>query len=44
MKKKKKRNKKLNKPTIFFFCLFIGFVSGTILGVGLNEIPIVAKK
>ncbi len=39
-----KKKKKLNRPTIFFLCLFIGFASGTILGTVLNEITITSKK
>lgn len=44
MYKKEKDKKKMNKSTIFFTCLFIGFVSGTILGLGLNQIVITNKK
>ena len=36
--KKIKEKKKLNKPTIFFLCLFLGFVLGIIIGLGLQEI------
>lgn len=43
MDKNKKIKKKMNKPTIFFLCLFIGFASGTILGLGLNQIVITNK-
>jgi hypothetical protein len=36
--KAKKIKQKLNKPTIFFLILFIGFVLGIIIGLGLQEI------
>ncbi|MGL5204844.1 MAG: hypothetical protein ACRC63_01180 [Metamycoplasmataceae bacterium] len=40
MSNKNKEKKKMNKPTIFFTFLFMGFAAGTILGIGLKQIKI----
>ncbi|MGL5205830.1 MAG: hypothetical protein ACRC7B_02895 [Metamycoplasmataceae bacterium] len=38
MRKNKKNKKKTPKLTIFLTFIFIGFVAGTVLGIGLKQI------